>query len=294
MITIFGASGNTGGAAAIALLEAGRKIRVVGRHADKLAHLVRAGAESAIGDIENGAFVKEALAGAEAAYVLIPPNMAADDFRAYGRAVIASTAGALEGSAVRHVVLLSSIGAHHSSGTGPIVLLHEFEEGLKKIPGLNALFLRAGYFMENLFMGMGMIKAQGMYGTMMPPDVGVQMIASADIGSYAGGRLAGLDFSGKSVIHLLGPKAVTGNDVVAVLSQVIGKPVRYIQLSLEDVEKGMLQSGLRPAIVSVLMEMYSGAAQGLVAPEAGGPVQLASTTFETFAKNVLLPAYKNQ
>jgi uncharacterized protein YbjT (DUF2867 family) len=293
MITIFGASGNTGGAAATALLKAGKKIRVVARHADKLAALVKAGAESAVGSIEDGAFVKQALTGAQAAYVLVPPNMATNDFRAYARTVIGAVAGALEGSSVRHVVLLSSIGAHHVSGTGPIASLHEFEERLKKISGLNVLFLRAGFFMENVLMGMGMIKAQGVYGSPMPAEMGTQMIAAADIGGYAGQRLAKLDFSGTSVMHLLGPKAVTGNEVVKTLSQLIGKPLRYVQLSLDEIEKGMLQAGLPPGVVSVFMEMYRGAGQGLVAPEAGGPVQTAATTFETFAKNVFLPAYQH-
>ena len=79
--------------------------------------------------------------------------------------------------------------------------------------------------------------------------------------------------------------------LVGVLGQAIGKPLRYTQISLDDLEKGMVQGGMRPAVVSVFMEMYCAAGQGLVAPEEGRPVELAPTSFETFAKNVFAPAY---
>jgi len=287
MITIFGASGNTGGAAAAHLLKVGKKVRVVGRHADKLARFTQAGADSAVGDIEDPTFVRVALTGAEAAYVLIPPNMATDDFRAYQQRLVDAYVAGIEATGVRHVVLLSSIGAHHREGTGPIVALHGFEERLKKIASLNALFLRAGVFMENVLMGMASVKAQGVYTGTMPADASVPMIASADIGHYVGSRLERLDFSGKSVVHLIGPKAVSQTELVTTLGQALGKPVRYQQVSFEDVENGLKQAGLKPGFISVFMEMYRGAGKGLVAPEDGGTVVQAQTTFDTFATQVL-------
>jgi len=293
MITVFGASGNTGGAAASFLLQQGKKVRVVGRQRARLASLAKAGAEAAVGDIENGIFVQEALSGAEAAYVLIPPNMQASDFRAYQRRVVHTVGDAIEAAGVGHVVLLSSIGAHHSAGTGPIVGVHEFEQRLSAIPGLNALFLRAGFFMQNVLMGLGSIKAAGTYGSPMPAEAAVPMIAASDIGTYAGIRLARLDFSGKSAVHLLGPRDLSQTEVVETLSKAIGKPVRYAQVSLDEVEKGMRQGGLSPSVVSVFMEMNRAAGQGLVAPEQGVPVEHASTTFETFAQKVFAPAYRS-
>ena len=292
MICIFGASGNTGGAAAAFLLKKGKQVRVVGRQREKLAPLAKAGAESCVGDIESSGFVREALSGAEAAYLLIPPNMATNDFRAYQTRVIDALAGGIEATGVRHVALLSSLGAHHTQGTGPIVALHDFEERLKRVAGLNALFLRAGFFMENVLMGLGSVRAQGIYSGFMPAEAAVPMIAPADIGSYAGGRLERLDFSGKSVVHLIGPKAIT-TELVGIIGQAIGKPVRYVQVSLGDVEQGLRQAGLSPSLVSAFMEMYRGAGQGLIAPEAGGSVVPMPTTFETFAKEVFAPAYRS-
>lgn len=293
MITVFGASGNTGGAAATVLLDKGKRVRVVGRRSEKLNRLVQAGAESAIGDIEDAAFVHRALDGAEAAYVLIPPNLAADDFRAYQRRVVDTMVAGIAAASVRHVVLLSSIGAHHGAGTGPIVAVHDFEERLRQLSGVQALFLRAGFFMENVLAGLGSIKSAGIYAGPMPAEAAVPMIAAADIGSYAGGRLAALDFAGKSVVHLLGPAPVSQSEIVDTISRAIGKPVRYAQILLEDVEQGMLQGGLSPSVVAVFMEMYRAAGLGLVAPEPGGPTAHGPTTFAAFVERSFLPAYRS-
>lgn len=292
MITVFGASGHTGGAAASLLLKAGRKVRVVGRHRESLARLTQSGAEAAVGDIENAAFVRQALTGAEAAYVMVPPNMAVDDFPGYQRHVVANYVAAIEATGVRHVVLLSSIGAQHREGTGPIVALHAFEEELKKIPPLSALFLRAGVFMENVLAALPLIKAHGVYLGTAPADVGIPMIASADIGHYAGSRLERLDFTGKSVVHLVGPKPVTQTELVTTLGQAVGKPIQYQQASFEQYEQGLLQAGLKPSLASAFVEMSRGASKGLLAPEDGGAVVQAKTSFETFAKEVFAPAYR--
>jgi len=291
MICIFGASGNTGGAAAAHLLKAGKKVRVVGRQREKLAALAKAGAETCVGDVENAGFVREALSGAEAAYVLIPPNFATDDFRAYQTRIIDAAVSGIEATGVRHVALLSSLGAQHSEGTGPIVGLHRFEERLKKLPGLNALFVRAGMFMENSLMGMGTMKAQGIYTAAMPAETAIPFIAAADIGSYAGSRLEKLDFSGTSAVHLIGPKSVSQTELVATLGKAIGKPIRYMEVTLADVEREMKRSGLQADLAALYIEMLQGAGKGLLMPEDSGLIVPVTTTLETFANQVFAPAF---
>jgi uncharacterized protein YbjT (DUF2867 family) len=292
MITVFGASGHTGGAAAAHLLKAGKKIRVVARHKEKLVRFTEEGAQAAVGDIENTSFVREALAGAEAAYLMIPPNLAADDFRAYQQRLVDVYVAGLEASEVRYAVLLSSVGAQHREGTGPIVALHAFEERLKRLSSLNALFLRAGVFMENVLYELSSIKGKGVYRASMPANAAVPAIASADIGSYAGSRLERLDFPGKSVVHLIGPKAVSQTELVALLGDAVGKPIRYQQTSFDEAEQAMRQAGMKPSLVSVFAEMQRAASKGLLVPEEGGTVAQGRTTFETFAKEVFAPAYR--
>jgi hypothetical protein len=55
---------------------------------------------------------------------------------------------------VPNVVVLSSVGAQHPEMTGPIVGLHNLEQKLNSVSGLNVLCLRCGYFMENLLLSL--------------------------------------------------------------------------------------------------------------------------------------------
>ena len=64
---------------------------------------------------------------------------------------------------MHYVVALSSFGADKESGSGPVSGLHESETKFQRISGLNAVFLRAGYFMENLLPQVGVIQNFGIW-----------------------------------------------------------------------------------------------------------------------------------
>ena len=109
---------------------------------------------------------------------MIPPNVASPDFRAEQRHVTATIAAALEHAGVKHAVTLSSIGADKESGTGPVVGLHEWEQVLNRIAGLNVVHLRAGYFMENTLGQVGAVLAMGKTAGPLRGDLKLPMIAT--------------------------------------------------------------------------------------------------------------------
>jgi uncharacterized protein YbjT (DUF2867 family) len=148
MITIMGATGNTGKKIMEALLNAGEKIRALGRSETKLAKLKRAGAERLAGDLNDVAFLNEAFHGADAVYILLPTDPRAPDYRAEQDRQGEAIEKAIRDSGVRYVVSLSSVGAdlHHG---GVIAGLHAQEERLKKVDGINLLLLRPVSFFEN-------------------------------------------------------------------------------------------------------------------------------------------------
>ena len=166
MYVVVGASGNTGSAVAEALLAAGEKVRVVGRTPGHLEQFTKRGAEAAIDDVADPDTqdLTKAFSGAKAVYAMIPPDLSSSDGLAYSGVVTKVIATALQVSAVSHAVILSSIGADKSSKTGPVVGLHRLEEMTSPIGGLNALYIRAGYFMENLLAQIGVIKSFGVMG----------------------------------------------------------------------------------------------------------------------------------
>src|SRR5437762_12504141 len=140
MIAVLGASGNTGKVIAETLLARGEKIRAIGRDPNRLAPLVQKGAEAFAADASDEAALTKAFAGARAVYAMIPPNLKAEDLRAYQERISDAQSRAIEKAGVEYAVVLSSIGADKPDKTGPVVGLHMFEQKLNSNSRLNALY----------------------------------------------------------------------------------------------------------------------------------------------------------
>jgi uncharacterized protein YbjT (DUF2867 family) len=266
MIVITGATGKTGSAVAEALIAKGQKVRVMGRDAAKLKGFTAKGAEAAVGDMGDRAFLTKAFNGSEAVYALIPPNFGVTDFRAYQKQIGESIVAAIKGSSVRYVVNLSSQGAHLPDRTGPIVGLHDQEERLNRLDGVNVLHLRPTYFMENLLMNIDLIKKMNIMGSAIRGNVKFAMIAAKDIGACASERLMKRDFSGKSVRDLLGQRDLSLDEAAAVIGKKLGKPdLKYIAFPYDDAEKGMVAMGLTPDLSRLYIEMSKALNDGLFA-----------------------------
>jgi uncharacterized protein YbjT (DUF2867 family) len=254
--------------------------------------LARLGADPWTLDLEDAASVTRALAGAHAAYLLIPPNVVTEDFAAYQARVTEALVRGVREARVGHVVVLSSLGANHAEGTGPIAGLHRLEQALRGLPGLNALFVRAGYFMENFLLNIALIQARGVSGSAAPPDAPMELIATADIGRYGAERLAARDFSGPCVVNLVAPRPYTMREATRILGAAIGRPeLAYVQLGYAELEQGLLSMGVKPQLAALYAEMYRGASQGLLAPEAGTETVRAETSLEAFGP-VFAGAYR--
>jgi uncharacterized protein YbjT (DUF2867 family) len=284
MYVITGATGNTGNEIARKLLQAGKKVRAIARDRNRLNSLENLGAEIHQGTLDDSNFLTNAFEGATAVYAMIPTDARAENLFAYMDRIGESIYTALRQAKVPNVVNLSSIGGDLPSGTGPIAGLHRQEERLNKLDA-NVLHLRPTFFMENFFMDIPMIREMGMMGSPARPDVILPMIATKDIGDVAADRLNRLDFKGKTVLDLLGPRDVGYAEAAKILGAAIGKPdLQYVQFSYEDAEKGMIQAGLTADIASKYVEMYRAFNDGIIKSVPRKPENNTPTTIEEFAK----------
>src|SRR5579864_4269883 len=281
MYVILGATGHIGSVIANTLISRGEKIRVVGRDAGRLSKFSTKGAEAYIANATDSEALTHAFTGARAAFLMIPPGITSPDYRADQEKTSDAIAAAVEKSGLRYAVHLSSFGAHASSGTGPILGLHNSEKKLNSIPALHVLHLRPGSFMENELNSIGLIQNMGVYGSALKGDLKVPMIATRDIGSYAAERLLKLDFSGKQKQELLGERDLTINEAASIIGRGISKPdLRYTQFSYAQVEQVLLQMGISQKTATTLIEMYQGMNSGIVAAEESRSV--ANTTPTSF------------
>lgn len=286
MIAVMGASGNTGGRIVRRLLDGGESVRALARSADKLAPLQAAGAEIAAGDAADRTFLGRAFEGADGVYILIPPDVTADDYRALQDRQGEAIASAVTESGVRTVVFLSSLGAELPEGTGPIAGLHAQEERLRALAGVNVLVLRAAYFFENFRDALPMIKHQGVNGGAIAPDLVLPMIAARDIADVAAEALRTRAPRGAAVRELLGARDLTHAEATRIIGERIGRPdLQYVQMPYEQYEAMLVQVGLSTSAASMYTDLARALNAGRIQSlEGRNPANTTPTRFEDFAE----------
>ena len=291
MYAILGASGKTGGAAAETLLAAGRKVRVIGRSAAHLEKLVRRGAEAAVGHATDGEFLTRTFDGVEGVYAMEPVDYTRPDVLGQYARLSKAISGALRRAAVRRVVALSSLGGELPAGSGPIAGLYGFEQALAAT-GADQLVLRPGYFFENFFGSLPVIRQAGVNGGAFEPRTPVPMTATRDIGAAAADELMGGDFRGVEVRELTSPDDLDMTAATRLLGAAIGKPdLAYARFPDEGFMAGIVQAGFSRDAAGLLLEMAQAFNAGLVArQQPRTPRTTAPSRFSEFVP-VLAGAY---
>lgn len=294
MYVVTGATGNTGKVVAQRLLAQRRKVRAISRSADRLQALVAQGAEPFVADLSDAAALTRAFTGAEAVYVIIPPDLSSENVAAHQAQIADAVTSALRQAEVKYAVALSSVGADKPDKTGPVVGLHKFEEKLKQIAGLNVLHLRPGYFMENTLSQAGTIRAFGKTAGELRADLKVPMIATRDIGAAAADALLKKNFTGKQTRELLGQRDLDYKEVTAIIGKAINKPdLEYVKLPDEQLRPVLLQLGFSESLADSLLEMSASLNSGYMkALEKRSPQNTTPTSYETFVTEEFLPVYK--
>lgn len=289
MYVVFGVTGNTGKVVADTLLSQKKPVRVVVRDAAKGEAWKAKGAEVAIATVTDAAAIQRALTGATGAYILLPPNYASNTVLADKEKEVAAFAAAIPASGVKHVVLLSSVGAQHATGTGPIRSVAHAERvfaGLG-VPSqdLRFTFLRAPYFMENWASSLGPVKDQGVLYAMF--EKRIPMIATKDIGTTAAALLVE-GATKTTVVQLHGPAEYDAGEVAKILGTILKKDVKVVFVPEAGRVGALTAAGLTPDLADLYREMTAGVDNGLVAFEPGAGRDLrGSTTLETVLRGLL-------
>jgi uncharacterized protein YbjT (DUF2867 family) len=258
MYTIFGATGNTGSIVVERLLAAGKHVRAVVRSSDAKLKAT----ELAVGDVTDAAFVAKALAGAEGAYLMLPPDLKSNEVLAKNRRVADNYAAGLTAAKVPHAVFLSSIGAQLPSGTGPIAGNHYGEVALQKT-ATKLTLLRAAYFIDNILNNAYPMKSDGV----LPVFGGGEgypfpMVASRDIGAAAADALLSPP-SATQWIELHGPRDYSFVDAAAAASQILGRTVKATALPIEQMVPTLTKLGFSENMAGLYREMTEAFGKGL-------------------------------
>jgi len=263
MYVVTGATGNTGKVVAEKLLAAGKEVKVISRSEDRLIKLKEKGAIPAVGDLGDMNFLKEVFEGAEGVYAMIPPKYDASDFRAYQRTIGSNLTEAIKANEVPYVVTLSSYGAHLEDGAGVVSGLYPFEQGLNQLNKTHVIHLRAGYFFENFYASIPVVKDQNILGGFpIAGDARLNMVFTPDIGHVAAEKLINKDFDGKNAVFLSSEKEYTLEEAASILGKAISKPdLPYVAFPAEGAKQAMVEMGMSESLADQYVEFSKAASE---------------------------------
>ena len=254
---VFGVTGRTGAAVADALLCAAQPVRVVVRDPAQGRPWAERGAEVAVADLTDLASMVRALSQAHGAYVVSPQQYQREDLFERADLIADIAARAAVAAEVPKLVALSSVGADRASGTGWIGMNRVFEQRLAGT-GVPTTFLRAAYFMENWMPMIGHAARSGVLPTFLAPaQRAIPMVATVDVGGAAAALLQE-DRTGIRIVTLAGPKDYAPDDVAAIVSAILRKPVEVAVLPEAEWPKALAEARFSAAALAGFIEMTQG------------------------------------
>ena len=268
MFVVAGATGKTGSVVATTLLERKQPVRVIVRTPEKGAAWKAKGADVAVAALEDSQALANALKGATGGYFLVPPDYKALHYLNDRKHLVDSLAAAVESSGLRHLVFLSSIGAHVPTGTGPIRALHYAERRLGAVAA-SMTIVRAPYFMENWMSVLRAAHMGGILPSFLSAGRKMSMIAACDIGRIAVECVLDQP-NGRRVLELSGPHEYSPNDVAAVIGQHFNRHVVAQHLPLHAVVPTLTSMGWSEDAATLFEEMYAGLESGRITFEGNG------------------------
>jgi uncharacterized protein YbjT (DUF2867 family) len=144
--------------------------------------------------------------------------------------------------------------------------------------------------MDNILRQVAPIKSKGVFFSPIDGDRKMPTCATRDIAAVAARLLLNGSWSGVGHVAVLGPEDLSFNDMARIISEVLGKPVRYQQISFEAYKAGFIERGMSDAMAQGMTDMAAAKNGGLDNAEPRTPENTSPTTFRTWCEEVLRPA----
>ncbi len=228
----------------------------------RLAPETRERVEVVQGSHDDPDVVDQAFEGAEAVFWLVPPNPRATSLEA---AYLDFTRPACEA--------FRAVASSASSAYRPWARGVSDNAGLvTRVPGdgrpdrrqrastYRALTMPS--FMDNLLRQVASIRDQGVFFSPLAGDRRNPTCATRDIAAVAARLLLDRSWSGQGSVAVLGPEDLSFDDMARIMSEVLGKPVRFQQIPGDAFKAGLIKAGWSEAMAQGTLDMMRGQGPG--------------------------------
>jgi uncharacterized protein YbjT (DUF2867 family) len=291
MIVITTPTGQIGHQVLSNLLGSGEPIRVIARDPSRLPTQARERVEVVQGSHGEFDVVDRAFAGADAVFWLVPPDPRADSVQAAYLDFTRPACDAFKRHEVQQVVGVSALGRGTPwAANAGLVTASLATDDLIASTGVSYRALTMPSFMDNLLRQTEAIKHQGRFFSPISGDRKLPSCATRDIAAAAAKLLLDASWSGYDSVPVLGPEDLSFYDMAQIMSEVLGKPVRFQQIPGEALKARLTGSGMSEAMAQGMVDMALAKNQGLDNAEPRTPQSTTPTTFRQWCAEVLKPA----
>jgi uncharacterized protein YbjT (DUF2867 family) len=271
------------------LLESGEPIRVIARDPSRLPSQSRGRVEVVQGSHGNIDVVNKAFKGADAVFWLVPPDFRAESLEAAYLDFTQPACDAFRSQRVKRVVGVSALGRGWPKNAG-LVSTSLAMDDLIASTGVSYRALTMPSFMDNILNQVEAIKSQSMFFSPIAGNRKLPTCATRDIASVAAKLLLDPSWSGHSSVSVFGPEDLSFNDMAQIMSEVLGKPVRFQQIPFEAFKARLTEHGMSEAMAQGMVDMMVAKNEGLDNAEPRTPQSTTPTSFRQWCEEVLKPA----
>ncbi|WP_035354043.1 SDR family oxidoreductase [Edaphobacter aggregans] len=247
MILITGASGTVGRAVLEEMRKTGEPFKAMYR-SENDAKKAPAGTASVMADFADKDSLNKAVAGVNTIFLVCSPIPQLVELE--GNVIEACTK-----NGVRHIVLNSALGAGDYPKSFPS--WHRKVEDKLMNSGLSYTILRPNGFFQNIVAyNAPTIRTQGAFyagmGNAKTSLLDVRDVAAAAVKALSSPE----DHSGKTY-ELMGPEALSNDEIARRISRIIGREVKYVDIPEEAQRKTMLDAGMPEWQVTALLDLQA-------------------------------------
>ncbi|ATL33110.1 NAD(P)H-binding protein [Streptomyces formicae] len=294
MIVITAPTGNIGRHLLTRLLAAapaaGEELRVIVRDPARLPDAAHGRVDVVTGSHAEAEVLDRAFEGADAVFWLVPPDASRTPHDAYS-GFTRPAVKALAAHGVGHVVGVSALGRGTPlADRAGLVTATLAADDLIADSGVAYRALANPSFFENLLEEAASIREQGVFTDAADADRKAPFVAVADIAAAAADLLLDRSWTGTDSVPVLGPQDLSPNDLARIMTEQLGRPVRYARQPLDELYTTLLGYGLNEAFVQGVVDMKRAKDEGLDAGVTRTPDTTGSTTFEQWCARTLKPA----
>jgi uncharacterized protein YbjT (DUF2867 family) len=290
MIVVTTPTGNIGSQVLRELVPGDEPIRVIARDAGRLTPETRERVEVVPGSHSDSAVVNKAFAGADSVFWLVPPDPRAASVEAAYVDFTRPACQAFRAQGVKRVVGISALGrgTPWASKAGLATASLAMDD-LIATSGVSYRPLTMPSFMDNLLRQAASITKDGVFSLPINGDRKLPSVATRDIASAAAMRLRDHSWNGVVSVPVLGPEDLSYNDMARILSDVLGRSVRFEQITYEAYKARLLARGMSDAMAQGNVDMWIAKDHGIDNAATRTAESSSPTSFRDWAQQAFRP-----